>query len=86
VLGQAWRGGPQAELSRFLKGCRIEPLDDARARDAGTTCGRSGSSDVTDATVVVGALARADHVVTSDPGDLRSIASALNAKVDLLVV
>ena len=31
VLGQAWRGGPQAELSRLLKGCRIEDLDEALA-------------------------------------------------------
>ncbi|MBO0843566.1 MAG: PIN domain nuclease, partial [Nocardioides sp.] len=28
VLGEAWRGGPQAKLSRLLKGCRTEPLDD----------------------------------------------------------
>lgn len=28
VLGQAWRGGPQAMLPRLLRGCRIEVLDD----------------------------------------------------------
>ena len=86
VLGQAWRGGPQAELSRFLKGCRIEPLDEVRSRAAGDACGRSATSDVIDATVAVGALARSDLVVTSDPSDLRRIADSLGLRLDLVVV
>ena len=84
VLGQAWRGGPQAELSRLLKGCRVEALDEARTRAAGEACGRSRTADVIDASVVVGAIARGDAVVTSDPKDLRKIASALRAKVTLI--
>lgn len=84
VVGQAWRGGPQAELSRLLKGCRIEDLDGARARAAGEACGRSRTADVIDAAVVVGALARGDAVVTSDPKDLERIAAGLNAKVVLI--
>lgn len=84
VLGQAWRGGPQAELSRLLKGCRIEDLDGARSRAAGEACGRSRTADVIDAAVVVGALARGDAVVTSDPKDLKRIAAGLNAKVVLI--
>ena len=86
VLGQAWRGGPQAELSRLLKGCRIETLDEARSRAAGQVCGRAGTSDVIDATVVVGAIARADLVVTSDPDDIAHIAGGLNTRVDILTV
>lgn len=86
VLGQAWRGGPQAELSRLLKGCRIETLDETRARAAGQACGRADTSDVIDATVVIGAIARADLVVTSDPGDIARIADGLNARLDLLAV
>src|SRR5687767_11104716 len=77
VLGQAWRDGPQAELSRLLRGCQIEELTEARARAAGFACARSRTSDVVDASVVVGALARGDLVVTSDPDDLRRIAAAL---------
>lgn len=84
VLGQAWRGGPQAELSRALKGCRIEALDEARSRAAGQACGRSRTADVIDATVVVGAIARNDVVVTSDPNDMKRIASALNASLEVL--
>ena len=78
VLGQGWRGGPQAQLSRLLKGCRVEPLDEARARAAGVACGRARSSDIVDASVVVGASARSDLVVTSDPGDLEQLRDALH--------
>jgi len=86
VLGQAWRGGPQAELSRLLKGCRIETLDETRSRAAGQACACTGSSDVIDATVVVGAIARADLVVTSDPDDIAHIADGLNTRLDILTV
>lgn len=84
VLGQAWRGGPQAELSRLLKGCRVEDLDEARTRAAGEACGRSMTADVIDATVVVGALARGDVIVTSDPKDMERIAAGLSATIDLI--
>jgi hypothetical protein len=63
VLSQGWRGGPQAQLSRLLAGCRIEHLDEARARSAGAACGVAGTADVVDAAVVVGAGARGDLVV-----------------------
>jgi hypothetical protein len=86
VLGQVWRGGPQAELSRLLKACQIEALDEVRGRAAGQACGRSNTSDVLDATVVVGAIARGDLVVTSDPGDMRHLASALGTKLEIIEV
>jgi len=81
VLGQGWRGGPQAQLSRLLAGCRIEHLDEARARAAGAACGVAGTSDVVDASVVVGARARGDLVVTSDGGDLGRLPDALGITV-----
>ena len=86
VLAQAWRGGPQAELSRLLKGCRIEDLDAVRGRAAGQACGRARTSDVIDATVVVGAVARGDLVVTSDPDDIRAVAAALDAPLEVVTV
>lgn len=83
ALGQAWRGGPQAQLSRLLRGCRIEPLDEPRARAAGVACARAGTTDIVDATVVTGAAARMDLVVTSDPDDLARIASAIGKTLRL---
>jgi hypothetical protein len=85
VLGQAWRGGPQARLSRLVHGCIIEPFTEQQARTAGAALARSGSSDLIDAAVVTTALERNDMIVTSDPDDLRRIASALGLSVELYV-
>lgn len=83
VLAQAWRGGPQPQLSRLLRGCRIEALDETRARTAGAVCAISRTRDVVDAAVVAGALARGDGVVTSDSDDLVQIAAALGGTLRL---
>ena len=84
VLAQGWRGGPQAELSRLLKGCRIEQLDESRARAAGTACAKARTHDIVDAAVVVGAAARLDVAVTSDPDDLSEIADSLGLELSLI--
>lgn len=86
VLGQVWRGGPQAQLSRLLRGCDVEPLTEHDARMAGVALSRSGASDLIDAVVVVTALARGDLVVTSDPDDLTRIASAVGAALRIHAV
>lgn len=86
VLGQAWRGGPQARLSRLVRGCLIEAFTEQQARAAGAALAASGSSDLIDAAVVVTALDRNDLIVTSDPDDLRRIASAIGRSVEVHVV
>ena len=86
VLGQVWRGGPQAQLSRFLHGCRVEPLTEADARAAGAALAKSGANDLIDAVVVVTALARGDLVVTSDPDDLMRIAAAIGGSLRIHVI
>jgi predicted nucleic acid-binding protein len=86
VLGQVWRGGRQARLSRLLHGCRVEPLTESHARSAGEALGASGEHDLIDAVVVVSAIARGDLLVTSDPEDLRRIASAVGRKLTLHVI
>ena len=77
VLAQAWRVGPQPQLSRLLAGCRVEDLNEIRARSAGAACAAAGTADVIDATVVIGAAARADLVVTTDRVDLERLREAL---------
>jgi hypothetical protein len=86
VLGQVWRGGPQAQLSRVLCGCRVEPLTEPDARSAGAALAAVGGDDLVDAVVVVTALARGDLVVTSDPNDLARIAGAVGGKLSLHTV
>jgi hypothetical protein len=85
VLGQVWRDGrTQARLARFLAtdDLELEVLDAQRARLAGQLCGVTRTSDVIDASVVVGAKLRGDRIVTSDPDDL----SRLDASITLIVV
>lgn len=86
VLAQAWRGGPQAQLSRLLRGCRVEPLTEPQARSAGAALAASDAHDAIDAVVVVTALARGDLIVTSDPDDLKRIATAIGGTLTLYVV
>lgn len=86
VLGQGWRGGPQAQMSRLLAGCRIEVFDEARARSAGAACGVAGTADVVDASVIVGAGARGDLVVTSDREDLARLREVLGIELHLEVI
>ena len=66
VLGEAWRGGPQARLSRLLKGCTVEPLTEAQARRIGTLAKATKLEDTVDLAVAEGALRRNDAVVTSN--------------------
>lgn len=71
VLGQVWRDGArQARLARMLKTVDIEALDETTAKLAGKLCGAAGTSDVTDAAVVVIAFREHAGIVTSDPGDM----------------
>jgi hypothetical protein len=83
VLAQVWRGGPQANLSRLLRGCTVAPLDETLARTVGTLCGRAGPSDVVDASVVVLAHVMAAPVVTGDAADLRAPADAAGWPITL---
>ena len=76
VVGQAWRDGRvQETLARFLRIDEVEivPLDEQLARACGELCGAGGTADVIDASVVILARERGDHIVTSDPDDLRQL-------------
>ena len=77
VLAQAWRGGPQAQLSRLLAGCEIRPLTEIQARESGRLLARASSSDIVDASVVIVARERGEVVLTSDQGDLAPLSQAL---------
>ena len=77
ALAQAWRGGRQTQLARLLRGCRVAPFDERDARATGEALATSRTQDVVDAGVVVSAGARGDAIVTSDPGDLSHLATAI---------
>jgi predicted nucleic acid-binding protein len=82
VLAQAWRGGPQHQISRVLKACDITPDDERTGRAAGVACAAAGTTDVVDAIVVVFAVRHQAPIVTSDRGDLSRIADAIGVKIE----
>jgi hypothetical protein len=86
VLGQAWRGGPQAQLSRLLSGCQIEELSEERARSAGTLLAAVGRSDLIDASVVVGALERDDIIFSSDRTDMEALLAPSRRRLQIIGV
>jgi len=81
VLGQVWRDGArQSPLRALVKGPTtvVAPLDQVLAEAAGVLCGRSRTSDVIDASVVLVARRERAVVVTSDVGDLRRLDPGLS--------
>lgn len=87
VVGQVWRGGSgrQAPIAQLLDGVQVEPLDDGLGRRAGALLKLTGGRDVIDAAVIL--LARdGDLVLTSDPGDLTTLAVEADIHLDLATV
>ena len=76
VLAQVWRGSEQARLAKLISSCHVVPLDEGLAKAAGLLCGRTGTSDVVDASVVAVAAQRGDPVLTSDARDIRKLATS----------
>ena len=83
VVGQVFRDrATQVALRALLDGptTHVPPLDRTLAEAAGVLCGRAGTSDVIDASVVL--TARREHavVVTSDVEDFRRLDPALKVE------
>jgi hypothetical protein len=87
VVAQVWRGGTgrQVPVARLLAGVDIATLDDGLGRRAGMLLARSGLADAIDAAVVCLA-GDGDDILTSDPGDLRALAQAAGAHIELIPV
>jgi predicted nucleic acid-binding protein len=82
VLAEAWRGGArQANLSRLLAMCTIEPMTEEQARRVGVLAGKAEHDDIVDVTVVEGALRRHDGVVTANDEHIRRVADAARARL-----
>lgn len=84
VLVESWRSHPS--MARLLKGCRIEDLDESRALGAAALHARVPQAGAVDATVVRGALARGEVVVTSDRADLLLLADAAGRRLPVIDV
>lgn len=86
VVAQAWRNGSrQARLARVLTGVTAHTLDEAAARQVGALLAQTGATDVVDAHVAL-CVAAGDHVLTSDPEDIRRALAALGATATVVTV
>ena len=85
VVGQAWRGSDprSALLSKALSGFDVRSLDEDLGRRAGELLARSKKSDVIDGALVLLAY-DGDTIVTSDIGDIQTLARAAGRFVDLI--
>jgi len=82
AVAQVWRDskGRQAELAKVLRGVRVQPVTPDDGRKAGELLEAAGLSDAIDASVAL--LAESgDRVLTSDPGDLRTLCEAAGNRV-----
>jgi len=84
VVAQVWRGADHPRISRVLAICRVDGLDLASAKEIGRLLAESGTKDVIDAEVVLGAIRRGDEVWGSDLDDIRRIAAAAGRPVQVL--
>lgn len=86
VVGQAWRDSRrQVRLGKFLVSCHADPVGLETAKAAGILCGRAGTSDVVDATVVVMAAATGAVIWTSDPEDIKALADESGVSPALVI-
>lgn len=86
VVAQAWRDTRrQVQLGRFLHSCEIIPVGLELAKAAGVLCGKAGTCDIVDATVVAIALSYGAIVFTSAPDDITQLGAATEAKPGLVI-
>lgn len=81
VVAQVWRDAArQVPVRAVLAGPTTEvvPLDQILAEAAGILCGRAGTSDVVDASVVLVTRRERAVVVTSDAADLLALDPTLS--------
>jgi hypothetical protein len=84
VVAQVWRRADHPQISRVLALCQVEGLDLSGAKEVGRLLAASGTKDVIDAEVVLGAIRRGDEVWGSDLDDIRQIAAAVGLPVQVL--
>jgi predicted nucleic acid-binding protein len=85
VIAQAWRGN-SAVTARLLGACDVEILDEPAAMAVGRLLAASRTSDIVDAAVVIGAVARGDAILTSDPDDIGRLVEAAGKPVPILPI
>jgi predicted nucleic acid-binding protein len=74
VLAETLRGGPRdAPIHRVRNAVDVLPTEERTARLAGALLGRSRGTNTVDALVAAEAVTAGADILTSDPGDLRTL-------------
>jgi predicted nucleic acid-binding protein len=85
VVAQVWRGN-SVVIARVLRGCEVEELSEEAAKAIGRLLAASRTSDVVDASVVLGAAGRRDAILTSDPHDIDRLVRGLKRKLLVMTI
>jgi hypothetical protein len=86
ALAQVSRSPRQAQLRRLLRGCDVIALDEDEAHAVGRLLAVSGTSDITDAAVVVAARDRGATILTSDRKDIAKLLAASDERCPIVDV
>jgi predicted nucleic acid-binding protein len=86
VIAQAYRGPRSVVIARLLQACIVEPVDEHLAKRIGQVCAKAKVDDVVDVSVVVGAAARRDHILTSDPKDMLRIIAHVRGVAGVITI
>lgn len=81
VVGQVSRSPQQAQLRRLLRGCDVVAFVARDGHEVGALLAKAGTADVVDAHVALVAARREATIITSDPRDLRRLATHLPSLV-----
>jgi predicted nucleic acid-binding protein len=73
AIAEAYRGTNKRLLQTLLDAAIVEPLSELLARSAGEAQAKVKGATTIDAVVAASAAQREDHVVTSDPRDMRNL-------------
>ncbi len=86
VVAQVSRSSQQAQLRRFLAGCRVVPLGEDPAHEAGRLLAVTRTTDVVDAVVVTAALRNKAVILTGDPDDMERLVRASGREAAVVTV
>jgi predicted nucleic acid-binding protein len=86
VVAQVSRSSQQAQLRRFLAGCRVVPLGEDQAHEAGRLLAVTRTTDVVDAVVVTTALRNKAVILTGDPDDMERLVRASGREAAVVTV
>lgn len=86
VVAQVSRSSQQVQLRRFLARCAVVPVGESEAHEPGRLLGKTGTTDIVDATVVTIAFRQKAMILTIDPDDIKRLVRASGREIVVVSV